>query len=85
MAVYVDNARIPYGRMIMCHMLADTDEELRAMARKIGVQLKWHQKPGTSRSHFDICLSKREKAIALGAVEVTRREVGALVRRKRKQ
>lgn len=69
MTVYVDDMRMPYGRMIMCHMLADTDEELRAMARRIGVNQRWHQ-----RDHFDICMKKRALAVAAGAVEITRRQ-----------
>lgn len=40
MTVYVDNALIPYGRMQMSHMIADTEEELHQMADDIGVKRK---------------------------------------------
>ena len=71
MTVYVDTMRAPFGRMIMCHMFADTDEEMHEMARRIGVSKRWWQKPPkASWSHYDICLSKRAKAIAYGAVEI---------------
>lgn len=78
MTVYVDNMRAPYRRMIMCHMIADTDEELRSMAERIGVQQRWHQ-----GDHFDICLEKRALAVAAGAVEITQRQLGAMMIRKR--
>lgn len=74
MAVFVDDMQAPYGRMIMCHMGADTTEELLEMADRIGVQRKWLQHPGTWREHFDICQSKRQLAISYGALEVTQRD-----------
>ncbi|WP_139804442.1 DUF4031 domain-containing protein [Pseudomonas aeruginosa] len=67
MAVYVDDMNATFGRMKMCHMLADTTEELLAMADKIGVQRKWIQHAGTIKEHFDICLSKKSAALAAGA------------------
>lgn len=41
MSVYVDNANLPFGRMRMCHMIADAHEELVGMAQTIGVDAKW--------------------------------------------
>jgi len=77
MTVYVDNAKHPYGRLLMCHMWADTREELFAMADRIGIQRKWFQRPrglgvagvDASWEHFDIAQSKRALAVAAGAVE----------------
>ena len=63
----------------MCHMIADSTEELLAMADKIGVQRKWIQKAGTYDEHFDICQSKKAKAIQLGAQEVTMMELGRML------
>jgi hypothetical protein len=78
-AVYVDDMRAPFGRMVMCHMLADTDEELHAMADKIGVSRRWWQSPAkTSGSHYDIALSKRALAVAAGAVEITLRQAAQM-------
>lgn len=77
MAVYVDNAKHPFGRLLMCHMWADTRAELFAMADRIGVQRKWFQRPAglgvagmdASWEHFDIAQSKRAMAVAAGAIE----------------
>ena len=38
MAVYIDDMNAKYGRMTMCHMIADTDKELREMALRLFVQ-----------------------------------------------
>lgn len=72
MTVYVDDMKAAFGRMVMCHMLADTDDELHAMADRIGVLRKWWQSPEkTSGSHYDIALSKRALAVQAGAIEIT--------------
>lgn len=78
MAVYVDDMRAKFGRMIMCHMIADTDEELHAMADKIGINRKWHQLNKVYTSHYDICLSMRDRAVALGAIQITWKQAGAM-------
>lgn len=85
MTVYVDNMAAEYRSMTMCHMLADSTEELLEMADKIGVNKKWLQKKGTLHEHFDICLSKRKLAVQAGAKEITLRQTGELVHRKREQ
>jgi hypothetical protein len=72
-SVYVDDAIHRYGRMIMCHMWADTEAELLAMADAIGVARKWVQRPPkASWVHFDICKTKRALAVRAGAIETDR-------------
>lgn len=84
MTIYVDDMRAKFGRMVMCHMLADTDDELHAMAATIGVARRWWQSPAkTSGSHYDIALSKRSLAVAAGAVEITWKQAGAMNARRR--
>jgi hypothetical protein len=79
MTVYVDDMRAPFGRMLMCHMLADTDEELHAMADRIGVARRWWQSPAkTSGSHYDIAQSKRALAVKAGAVAITLRQAAKM-------
>jgi hypothetical protein len=74
MTVYVDNMRAQFGRMVMCHMAADSEEELHAMADKIGVARTWYQ-----GDHYDICLRKKRLAIAAGAREVSRKQLVRIV------
>lgn len=78
MAVYVDNMEAGFGKMIMCHMIADTTAELLEMADKIGVNRKWIQDAGTYQEHFDICLSMRKKAVKEGAIELTMWELSSI-------
>ncbi|MGK7663345.1 MULTISPECIES: DUF4031 domain-containing protein [unclassified Marinovum] len=83
MAVYVDNMQAQFGRMKMCHMIADSTEELLTMADRIGVARKWIQAAGTAREHFDIAMSKRVLAVEAGALEVTTRELARMTRARR--
>jgi hypothetical protein len=78
MTVYVDNMRAPYGRLILCHMIADTEAELHAMADQIGVARKWHQ-----GDHYDIAMSKRALAVAAGALEITWKQAGCMCARRK--
>lgn len=87
MAVYVDDMHTSplgrLGRMKMCHMIADTREELLAMADRIGLDRRWLQKAGTAQEHFDVSLAKRAEAVKAGAVEITLRELAMKTRAKR--
>ena len=63
--------------------IADDEGELHSMADKLGLDRRWHQKPGTNHSHYDISLGYRAKAIKLGAIQISRGELGAMLRHKR--
>lgn len=80
MTVYVDwlmhHGWILHGRAVMsCHLLSDQLDlqELHDIAKQIGLERRWFQcKPG-SAPHYDLVASKRELAIAAGAVAVDNR------------
>jgi uncharacterized protein DUF4031 len=54
MSVYVDDMEAGFGRMVMCHMWADTLDELLAMVDAIGVQRKWLQRPKAAADGNDL-------------------------------
>jgi hypothetical protein len=78
MAVYVDSL-IEYSVGAVkeaprvkrwCHMFADSEEELHAMADKIGLKRAWYQPwPAHSLPHYDIAGSRRSLAVQAGAQE----------------
>lgn len=78
MTVYIDdmcNSSIgEFRRMKMSHMIADTLDELHAMADKIGVARKWFQ-ADSSFPHYDVCKSKRAEAFDHGATPITLRQL----------
>jgi len=79
MPVYVDNARNAVGRMMICHLMADTAAELHSMAEKIGLARRWFQNRRVP--HYDICLQRRALAVKAGAIEIDRRQTVELMRK----
>ncbi len=80
MSVYVDIARDLGSRVprrlavrlgtVWCHMFADTEDELHAMAAKIGLRREWFQPyPAHRLPHYDLVPSRRREAVAAGAIE----------------
>lgn len=78
MAVYVDRSENPFGRMVFCHMLADTLDELHAMANAIGMKRSWFQPKSTP--HYDVSKSRRKLAVSLGAIEIDRKQTVEIIR-----
>ena len=78
MTVYVDEFRhwaptkLRCFQAGSCHMMADTEQELHAMARKLGLRRSWFQP--VSSPHYDLTKAKRTKALELGAVFVPAKE-----------
>lgn len=88
MTVYVDDMFFPkqlQGRPAKwSHLMADTSDELRAFASRLGLQPHWIQHTGTYREHFDVTAQVRAKAIKFGAVEISYpRGTAELLARKR--
>ena len=73
MTVYVDHYRATFRRLRLSHMIADTEEELDAMADRLGLKRTWKQT--RKWIHYDICESNRRLAIRYGAISVTSREL----------
>ena len=84
--MYVDAVRSYPGAGLrfteFCHLLADTREELHAMADRIGMPRRFFQ-DHPWRWHYDLPEHVREVAVELGAVEVTLHDVGALLKRRK--
>lgn len=77
--IYVDDMFAAFGRMRMSHLVADSEDELLAMVDTIGVQRKWRQGTPGKDDHFDIARSKRELAIAAGAIPISYRTLALMV------
>jgi hypothetical protein len=54
-----------------CHMIADTLEELHAMAARIGMKREWFQDKGRT-PHYDLTPGRRAAAVKAGAIECNR-------------
>lgn len=85
MAVYVDEPIYQRWGLRWCHLTAGTTEELHAFASSLGLQRsRFQTKPGRPWvDHYDITSERRQRAVALGAVEITLKQAGAHLARKR--
>ena len=91
MTVYVDDSAIPAAAdphmSQWSHLFADSQDERRDFAARLGLRRSWSQ-PGRSRRdgtpspfcHYDITTGKRQHAIRLGAWLVACREMAEIIR-----
>ena len=88
MAVYVDDAVHRWRGLRWAHLMADTLDELHAMAARLGVPRRAFQDK-RSGAHYDLTEELREQALRLGAVAISRHrdrdQVRAIIRIARSQ
>lgn len=64
-------ARTPLGPREWCHVVSDTSlSELHEFAEKIGMKRAWFQ-----GDHYDLIAGRRDRALELGAVAVSNRQL----------
>jgi len=90
MSVYLD-PMVDWGKRIgragprWCHLIADTLDELHALAERVGLRRAWFQ-ADSSMPHYDIGTDRiRALAIVHGAIECDRNTFVAHKRRIREQ
>ena len=88
MSVYVDDPVILWRNRRWAHLMADTLDELHAMAAQLGLPRRAFQdKP--SGAHYDVTVEMREQALQLGATAISRHvdkeRVRAVIRNARAQ
>jgi hypothetical protein len=85
--VYVDEAIFERWGRRWCHLTADTPEELHAFAAGLGLgRARLQSKPDRPwADHYDLTEEKRREAVARGAVEITLKEAGRQLARKRRR
>ncbi len=91
MPVYVDDwrqrATIRSHEDRWSHLLADTEPELHELAERLGIPRRAFQRHRRhpALDHYDLPEHLRLRAIALGAVPVTWRQAGRMVREWRRE
>lgn len=84
MSVFVDQPIHIWKNIKWCHLTADTLSELHEFAGRLGLKQSWFQNHDLI-PHYDITETKRQKAIALGAIPISTSEAGKRVRKARKE
>ena len=79
MTVYVDDAVTWWRGQRWAHLMADTLDELHAMAAQLGMPRRAFQdKP--SGAHYDVTVELRQQALRLGVQAISRHTDRELVR-----
>jgi hypothetical protein len=73
-AVYVDNAVIPWRGRLWAHLIASDLDELHALADAIGLRRAWFQDKRRF-PHYDVDVEYRERALAAGAIAIIDRRI----------
>jgi hypothetical protein len=87
--VYLDDWRQParLGPVTdrWSHLVADSDAELHAFAARLGMRREWfqHKAHRPHQAHYDLPERARHDALALGAVPVSWRQLGRMLRARR--
>ena len=88
MSVYVDDAVTLWRGKRWAHLMADTLDELHAMATRLGMPRRAFQDK-SSGAHYDLTEELREQALWFGAVAISRHrdreQVRAIIRIARSQ
>ena len=86
MSVYVDNIgpclrskKWPYREA--CHLVADSVEELHKFALRMGLRRDWFQCGSNLLPHYDLTKGMRIRAVRLGAIEIGKKELVAMLQR----
>lgn len=78
--VVVDEARLPFRGALWCHLWSADEVALHRLALQLELKPEWFQGNNLRFRHYDLSPTKRKKAIALGAKEVTAYELVQMVR-----
>jgi hypothetical protein len=85
--IYVDALRpcgAPWRSGVACHVVSDENvEELRSFAEQLGMPQHWIQQPTGANPHFDLSPRLRSRALKLGALACSGRELIFAQRRRR--
>lgn len=68
-----------------CHLMADTELELKEFGDQVGISRNWIQDQGNpGKVHFDVTKSVRARCVEAGAVELPWHYMAELMRAKRR-
>ncbi|MHC4617244.1 MAG: DUF4031 domain-containing protein [Planctomycetota bacterium] len=84
--VYVDEAQVclrtaKWRYKYAAHLVADSLNELHNFAAVLGLKREWFQ--GNTLPHYDVTAAMRRKAVAMGAISITREQMGAMIKQYR--